>query len=226
MMTAALDYLNRHGKTFSARLHHGVHPKHLVATPGHDWYLTYLRVGDHVLDLGCGNMVHTDRIMRAGHQTDWMDAAFGDDITQPLPYADGTFDVVTLLDVLEHLEPRQAVLAEIWRVLKPTGLLLVTGPNRMSRWRQALRAAGLFSYQDADHKIEYTYGEFIYELEQAGFIVEHVRPIVYDTPWAGLIDLIGGLSLTCYGFLARWKASYAHRYPSETTGWTAVAWKR
>ena len=225
MMTMALDYLNRHGKTFSARLHRGIHPKHLVATPGHDWYLQYLKPTDRVLDLGAGNLVHTMRIARAVRQTEWMDTAYGDDITQPLPYATHTFEVVVLLDVLEHLEPRQVVLAEIYRVLKPEGILLVTGPNRMSRWRRRLRAAGLFAFQDPDHKVEYTRGEFMAELELAGFHVEHVRPIVYDTPLAGLIDLVGGVSLRLYATLSAWKARRAHRYPSETTGWTAVAWR-
>lgn len=51
-----------------------------------------------------------------------------------LPFADGEFDVVTMLDVIEHLTvPEQAsVLAEVRRVLRPGGRLLVhTAPNRL-----------------------------------------------------------------------------------------------
>jgi len=45
-----------------------------------------------------------------------------------LPYADGSFDGVVLTEVLEHcIDPRGAV-AEVLRVLRPGGLLLVTSP--------------------------------------------------------------------------------------------------
>ncbi len=46
-----------------------------------------------------------------------------------LPYADGRFDKVLLSEVLEHLDDDQAGLREVWRVLRPGGMLVVTVPH-------------------------------------------------------------------------------------------------
>lgn len=45
-----------------------------------------------------------------------------------LPFADGAFDCVLLLDVLEHVDMPEAALAEAARVLRPGGDLLLTIP--------------------------------------------------------------------------------------------------
>ena len=115
----------------------------------------------------------------------------------------------------------------LFRSLKGDGRLLVSGPNRETRWRRALREAGLFSYSDPDHKIEYTADEFRAELGAAGFEPDGpLMPIVLDTPWAGAIDAVGGLSLTLYQRLSRWKREGAVRRPEESTGFQVVARKR
>jgi len=129
--------------------------------------------------------------------------------------------------VIEHLHPRRAVLGEIRRVLKDGGRLLVSAPNRETSWRRTLSAAGLFAYSDPDHKIEYTRDEFLAELGAAGFEPDGpVMPVVLDTPWAGFIDAVGGLSLGVYGRLSRWKRDAAMRRPDESTGFRVVARKR
>ncbi|MCG3168507.1 MAG: Ubiquinone biosynthesis O-methyltransferase [Pseudomonadales bacterium] len=46
-----------------------------------------------------------------------------------LPFADHCFDVVICSEVLEHIGPYRAVLAEIRRVLKPGGLLVASVPR-------------------------------------------------------------------------------------------------
>ena len=48
---------------------------------------------------------------------------------EPLPFADGTFDCVTMLAVIEHLKKRPETLKEARRVLKPGGLLVLTAPT-------------------------------------------------------------------------------------------------
>lgn len=51
-----------------------------------------------------------------------------------LPFDPETFDVVTLLDVLEHLDDDAAMLGEIRRVLKPGGALLLSVPAYRFLW--------------------------------------------------------------------------------------------
>jgi SAM-dependent methyltransferase len=45
-----------------------------------------------------------------------------------LPFGDGAFDVVLCTEVLEHLHTPAAALAEMYRVLRPDGKLLLTTP--------------------------------------------------------------------------------------------------
>ena len=51
------------------------------------------------------------------------------DLTQPLPYDDERFDGVLFSEGIEHLDAQVAALAEMTRVLKPGGVLIVTTPN-------------------------------------------------------------------------------------------------
>ena len=49
-----------------------------------------------------------------------------------LPYADDTFDVVLMAHVLEHIGDPQAALAELYRVLKPGGIIITSITRRSS----------------------------------------------------------------------------------------------
>jgi SAM-dependent methyltransferase len=52
----------------------------------------------------------------------------------PLPFLDDAFDIVTALDVIEHIDDDVAALAELRRVLRPGGTLLVAVPAFMFLW--------------------------------------------------------------------------------------------
>lgn len=56
---------------------------------------------------------------------------YGVDLRVRLPYADTSFDVVLLVEVMEHISDHQAAIGELARILKPGGVLILTTPNIM-----------------------------------------------------------------------------------------------
>jgi SAM-dependent methyltransferase len=254
LLVRGADLVNRRGKAVGVRLvrwtgkaPYAVHPKHLVEQPWHDWYVPYLTGRERVLDVGTSNGAHLVRAAPRSRAIVGFDydlvqlrhaagairggrldnaSVFAGDVTGRFPFRDGCFDVVLFLDVIEHLVPRVPVLREIHRVLADDGRLLVSAPNRQTRWRGTLRAAGLFAYSDPDHKVEYTRDELLAELRAGGFEpTGSTMPVVLDTPWAGAIDAVGGVSLVLYDRLSRWKREAALRRPEESTGFRVVAHK-
>ena len=83
-----------------------------------------------------------------------------------LPLPDDAFDVVTALDVLEHIADDRHALREIARVMKPGGLLLATVPAH--RW--------MWGAQDeiSHHFRRYSAPEMRDRVEVAGFDLERL----------------------------------------------------
>ncbi|MDP3276063.1 MAG: class I SAM-dependent methyltransferase [Deltaproteobacteria bacterium] len=62
-------------------------------------------------------------------------ATFVCGVGEALPFASDSFDVVTLIDVVEHVQDLAKTLAECARVIAPGGVIYLHGPNRWSpRW--------------------------------------------------------------------------------------------
>ena len=221
-----------------------VHPKHLLGESEENyWYLGYLAPGASVLDVGCGNGMHSLKAARRCRHVVGVDANFDSlgvaqresrglpsrnaaffaaDLERGVPVRDGRFDTVICLDLLEHVNERDRLLTDIKRSLKPGGRMLLSVPNRGTSWKRRLDRAGLFSYSDPDHKIEYTLEELTDELARNGFRIERLHPTVYDTPLIGAIDLVGGLSLGLYRRITEARRRLARRYPAENAGFSAV----
>ena len=83
---------------------------------------------------------------------------------EALPYENGTFDLVTALDVVEHIDDDVAGLREFRRVLKPDGKILLFVPTFMFLW----------GVQDdvSHHRRRYRLSQLRQAVERAGFIVE------------------------------------------------------
>ena len=47
----------------------------------------------------------------------------------PLPFGDGEFDCVISFQVIEHIRDDRRFVSEVWRVLRPGGIFVVTTPN-------------------------------------------------------------------------------------------------
>lgn len=48
---------------------------------------------------------------------------------EAMPYPDGTFTRILIVDALHHCVDQQGVIKDIWRVLKPGGILIIIEPN-------------------------------------------------------------------------------------------------
>lgn len=123
-----------------------------IARPGYWWHrarsgLLEAALGDflgtpaRVLDVGSADGPSV-AWMRGGHtrvavDTDPRGLAPGEGVCASalaLPFADGTFDVVAAFDVIEHCDPEHAAVAELVRVLRPGGRLLVSVPAYQWAW--------------------------------------------------------------------------------------------
>ncbi len=89
-----------------------------------------------------------------------------------------TLDVVMLISVLEHLVEPQVVLQSVWRLLKPSGLLLVNVPTWVGKRFLELSAFQLgFSpkVEIDDHKMYYGKRDLWPMLVRAGFKPSEIR---------------------------------------------------
>ncbi len=99
--------------------------------------------GRSVLDVSCkrgeilkelkgrGFTVRGTQFSPEGPDVDGIPLDRGVDLLKGLPYPAESFDVVLLVEVIEHLENHRAAIGELARVLKPGGLLVLTTPNIM-----------------------------------------------------------------------------------------------
>jgi SAM-dependent methyltransferase len=155
--------------------------------------------GSHrVLDVGCGagNMFH--HLARYGPVTGVdnnpkplaVARERGYDVregsAEQIPFDDGSYDLIALLDTVEHCQDDGAVLQECYRVCAPGGRLVITVPALMWLW----------SHNDElnAHQRRYTAGELGEKLERVGF---RVRRMTYNNFFlfpmaAGLIVLRRG----------------------------------
>lgn len=106
--------------------------------------LLRLPQGSRVLDLGCafgfGTGMLVGRYRTYGHDLSrtYIDrarravpaATFTHGPADRVPYPDGYFDGLLLLDVIEHVPNEQAVVDEIARLLRPGGRLVLSVPNK------------------------------------------------------------------------------------------------
>lgn len=144
-----------------------LHPQWLIfqaESRGRTWMRTHAH--GHVLDVGCADAWARTMLVDCEYiGLDYPTTAISMYRTSPdvfadgkaIPFADGSFDTVLLLEVLEHVREPDQVLREIARVLKPAGTLLLSmpflyplhdAPHDYQRYtehglRQAVSAAGL-----------------------------------------------------------------------------------
>jgi SAM-dependent methyltransferase len=96
-----------------------------------------------LLDIGCGmnDLVKSYSGYSIGVDVfQWGDVDLVVDNTAYLPFGDETFDTVTIIAALNHIPNRREVLIEAYRILRRTGIIIVTMiPPRISHVWHFLR---------------------------------------------------------------------------------------
>jgi SAM-dependent methyltransferase len=154
-----------------------------------------------VLEAGCGEGYGADQIAGVARHVIALDydeatvahvraryprveVRHGNLVTLPLP--DGAVDVVVNFQVIEHLWDQPQFVAECLRVLRPSGLLMVSTPNRITF------SPGRDAPVNPFHTRELNAAELRDLLESAGFAVESMRGVFHGTRLCGLDAKHGG----------------------------------
>jgi SAM-dependent methyltransferase len=148
-----------------------------------------------VLDAGCGSGRTLDDLARRGlaHGMELNPLGFeaarrrGHEVregrVEAIPYGDESFDLVTCLDVIEHTDDDTAALAELRRVTKPRGRLVLSVPAHPRLWSRHDEVNG--------HRRRYTRRTLTSAAATAGWRVERLTGfnVAYLAP-AALVRIV------------------------------------
>jgi methionine biosynthesis protein MetW len=149
--------------------------------------------GKTVLDIGCHDGSISVLVTANGNKVSGLDVstdavtlarrkgldAKAWDIEKGLPYEDGSFDIVLMGEVLEHIFDVNSVLEEVKRVLDKEGALVVSTPNLASLGRRVMLLLGKnpfiessMSGNAAGHVRYFVRDSLVELLENQGFRIE------------------------------------------------------
>lgn len=145
-----------------------------------------------ILDAGCGEGVLVDRYRKKGWAIEGIDLNYSSDLVKrgsilAMPYEDKTFDCIFLLDVIEHLNyvDQEQCLAELKRILKDDGTLIVSIPNLAhlaSRMSFLLNGELIRTANIRKHPGDRPIKEYLNIIRNKEFIVSGVVPIKLTLP--------------------------------------------
>jgi len=169
--------------------------------------------GQDVLDVGCGPGFYSAAMLERGasvtgldgsaemvrhaeHATGGRGTFLCHDLEQPLPQNDASFDLAVMALVYHHVYARSQLLAELRRVLRPGGRLLISTTHPMSeqRWLggsyyEGGRVDAPIGGPGSGHSINFermTVERFVNEVLDGGFVLER---LLEPRPAAALRDV-------------------------------------
>ncbi len=86
----------------------------------------------------------------------------------------GSFDVVTMFHVMEHVTNPRDILAEVFRILKPAGRVVIQVPN-IDSWQFKMFGARWYGLDIPRHVIDYSKDSMLGLLSASGFEPKRVR---------------------------------------------------
>jgi SAM-dependent methyltransferase len=161
-----------------------------------------------VLDIGCGrgHILHNLRQRgwtvqgvelnadAATHARDVLGLDVAVESFNPERFADGSFDVIIMWHVLEHLPDVGSVLAACRRMLRPGGLLVVSVPN-LESWQARLTRHHWFHLDLPRHYSHFGESWLTGRLSDGGFRVHEVNHFAFEQNPFGWIQSL----LNCCG---------------------------
>lgn len=115
----------------------------------YEFVLPFLKGGDSVIDCACGSGYGTQILARKASFVAGIDSStaaityckqhydnsnveFKEQLAETIGYPSSHFDVFCSFETIEHLLSPWEFILEVWRVLKPGGLFIVSTPNRVA----------------------------------------------------------------------------------------------
>ncbi len=148
--------------------------------------VSWARGSDRTLDAGCGSSLIVQSLNNVvGMDFNFAKLRFLSRYRMPLvrgsafalPFLDSSFDCVISSQVIEHIPYDEVLFAEMWRVLKPGGKLILGTPDYSTRaWRIIEPIYGVLmpgGYKD-EHITHYTRAQLGEILSRHGFAIDEV----------------------------------------------------
>jgi SAM-dependent methyltransferase len=163
--------------------------------------LRSLKPAGRLLDFGCGNGAFAQWMSRSGYDVVGLEPfSLGKTVSRdhltlmqaPLEQVEqelGTFDIITLWHVLEHLTQPVEVLARLGRHLNPDGVLVISVPNFQS-WQRALFRGGWFHLDPPRHLLHFEPATLSDCLGRAGFSQVGQHPFLPEYGSSGWVQSV------------------------------------
>jgi SAM-dependent methyltransferase len=129
-----------------------------------------------------------------------------------LPFADGSFDTVLSFNVLEHIQPVEHALRELWRIC--CGHLILSVPNCQRFPEMEWAGLSFYHWVDRSHAHFFQAQDLEKTLVEAGFDVELLEPYGAVRPEILLLRSLGVPMIVARGMAwvlqkVSWRVHYA-----------------